>query len=54
MNDDDLRDKIDRLRMAACDPDGPLYGSDLVPLIDDVTTELLRLLARRPAVPPEV
>ena len=30
-----------KLQQAAADPDGPLYGSDLVPLIDDVTTDYL-------------
>jgi hypothetical protein len=38
MTADEMRDKCDYLRLAACDPDGPLYGSDLVPVIDDLTT----------------
>jgi len=29
----DLQTTIDKLRTACADPDGPLYGSDLVPLI---------------------
>jgi hypothetical protein len=39
-----LRQKAERLRLLACLPDSPVYGSDLVPLIDDVTTALLGLL----------
>jgi hypothetical protein len=39
-----IRQKAERLRLLACLPDSPVYGSDLVPLIDDVTTALLGLL----------
>jgi hypothetical protein len=44
MTSEQLRRDIDKLRAAACDPDGPLYGSNLVPLIDDITTRIMRSL----------
>lgn len=37
----EIRATVDKLRLAACDPDSPIYGSDLVPWIDDLTTAWL-------------
>lgn len=39
---ENLRDTVDKLRYAACDPNSPIYGSDMVPWIDDVTTAWLQ------------
>ena len=38
---------LDALRAACADPDGPLYGSDLVPMIGDLIDRLERLQAER-------
>ena len=45
----DVQSSADKLRRAACDPNSPIYGSNLVPWIDDVTTEYtqLRILLER-------
>lgn len=35
--------RIDKLRAACADPDGPLYGSDLVPIISDLMDDFQTL-----------
>jgi hypothetical protein len=49
MTVDELRAACEHLQLAACDPAGPLYGSDLVPAVDDVTGHLLAELDPTPA-----